>query len=221
MLHMNNVGLFDGLFIMQDEESKTLWNHITGEAVYGPHVGRSLGPVGNQLQMNVSEALELDPQMQVAISDRPYVGGRAGTPGQGSLSDDAQLMSFFVETLGDEDNRRPRMDMGLGIWTGGTSRYYPVEDIRAHGGALIDQLDGRNLLVFIERRSATPTAIYTDAKTATVDGNEIYLDSGSVVRAGILYDADGNQLERELPQQIFTRWYGYVLTFPDADVYGE
>lgn len=218
---MNNVGLFDGLFIMQDEESKTLWNHITGEAVYGPHVGRSLGPVGNQLQMNVSEALELDPQMLVAISDRPYVGGRAGTPGQGSLSDDAQLMSFFVETLGDEDNRRPRMDMGLGIWTEGTSRYYPVEDIRAQGGALIDEFDGRNLLVFIERRSATPTAIYIDAQTATVDGNEIVLDSGLVVRAGILYDADGNQLERELPQQIFTRWYGYVLTFPDAGVYGE
>ena len=41
--HFENVGIYDGLFVMQDVESKTLWNHITGEALYGPHVGRSLG----------------------------------------------------------------------------------------------------------------------------------------------------------------------------------
>ena len=218
---MSNVGLYDGLFVMQDEESKTLWNHITGEALYGPHVGRSLGPVGNVLQTNVQEALELDPQMQVAISDRPYIGGPAGTPGQGALSEDARLMDFFVETLGDEDTRRPRMDMGLGIWTNGTSRYYPMEEIRARDGAFIDQVDGRNVLIFIERRSATPTALFVNAETATVDGNEVLLGSGAVVRSGILYDAAGDKLERELPQQIFTRWYGYVLTFPGAEVYGQ
>lgn len=217
---MNNVGLYDGLFVMQDEESKTLWNHITGEAMYGPHVGRSLGPVGNMLQMNVQEALELDPDMQVAISDRPY-SGRYDQAGGGFLSEEAQLQGFFVETLGEEDTRRPRMDMGLGVWTGGTQRYYPMEEIRARDGAFIDRLDGRNVLVFIERRSATPTALFVNAETATADGNEVRLDSGQVVRGGILYDADGNKLERELPQQTFTRWYGYVLTFPETEVYGQ
>lgn len=217
---MNNVGLYDGLFVMQDEESKTLWNHITGEAMYGPHVGRSLGPIGNVLQMNVQEALELDPDMQVAISDRPY-SGRYDQTGGGFLSEDAELQGFFVETLGKEDTRRPRMDMGLGIWTGDTQRYYPMDEIRAQGGAFIDQLDGRNVLVFIERRSATPTALFVDAQTATVEGDAVHLDSGQVVRAGVLYGADGGQLQRELPQQIFTRWYGYVLTFREAEVYGQ
>ena len=42
-----------------------------------------------------------------------------------------------------------------------------------------------------------------------------------MVRAGVLYDADGERLERDMPQQIFTRWYGYVLTFPEAEVYGQ
>ena len=41
-LHFDNVGLYDALFVMQDVESKTLWNHITGEALYGPHVGGGL-----------------------------------------------------------------------------------------------------------------------------------------------------------------------------------
>jgi hypothetical protein len=96
-----------------------------------------------------------------------------------------------------------------------------MEDIRASGGAFIDQVDGRNVLVFIERRSATPMALFVDARTATVDGNEVVLDSGVFIRSGMLYDANGMQLERELPQQIFTRWYGYVLTFPEAEVYGQ
>jgi hypothetical protein len=96
-----------------------------------------------------------------------------------------------------------------------------METLRALDGAFIDQVDGRNLLVFLERRSMTPTAIYVDADAATVDGSDVILSSGQVVRAGILYDADGNQLERELPQQTFTRWYGYILTFPEAEVYGQ
>ena len=57
MPRFNNVGLYDALFVMQDETSKTLWNHITGEAMYGPHVGRTLGPVGNMLQMSVEQAI--------------------------------------------------------------------------------------------------------------------------------------------------------------------
>jgi len=53
MGHFDNVGLYDGLFVMQDRETRTLWNHITGEALYGPMVGRTLGPLGNVVQMTV------------------------------------------------------------------------------------------------------------------------------------------------------------------------
>jgi hypothetical protein len=112
MHHFNNVGLYDALFVMQDTESKTLWSHITGEALYGPLVGRTLGPIGNVLQTNVQQALEADQKTQVAISDRPYfVAGKAvgGTVGPGgprnNLLPDAQLEDFFVNTLRKEDNR--------------------------------------------------------------------------------------------------------------------
>ena len=73
--HFNNVGLYDAVFVMQDTETKTLWNHITGEAIYGPLVGHNLGPVRNLLQMNVKQALAMDPKMRIAISDRIYFAG--------------------------------------------------------------------------------------------------------------------------------------------------
>ena len=33
-----------------------------------------------------------------------------------------------------------------------------------------------------------------------------------------LFDADGNRVNAEQPQQIFTRWYGFSLTFPETEV---
>src|SRR5579863_7583042 len=135
MHHFNNVGLYDALFVMQDTESKTLWRHIDGQALYGPMVGHALDPVTNLLQMNVQQALAGDPKTRVAISDRPYTAGgkqfgrSAGIPGgggRGAPAENAQLSSMFSQTLGTEDTRRPRMELGLGIWTAKTHRYYPV-----------------------------------------------------------------------------------------------
>ena len=71
MAHFDNVGLYNALFVMQDQETKTLWNHITGEALYGPMVGTSIGPVGNLFQLSVEQALVREPSMPIAISDQP------------------------------------------------------------------------------------------------------------------------------------------------------
>lgn len=242
MHHFNNVGLYDALFIMQDEETKTLWNHITGEALYGPMVGRTLGPLTNLLQMNVKQALDVDPAMQIAISDRAYLaggrqfgsaggfgpargagprGGATTGPRPGPGNPNAQLSPMFVQTLGKEDTRRPRMDMGLGVWTGTSRRYYPMDRIRERGEAFIDQIDGRNALIYIEPETATPAAVFVDSRNAKLQKNEVRLDDGAVIRSGVLLDRKGNRQEVRRPQQIFTRWYGFALTFPDSEVFGQ
>jgi hypothetical protein len=260
MHHFNNVGLYDGLFVMQDTETKTLWNHITGEAMYGPLVGKTLGPLTNLLQMTAKQALEMDAKTHVAISDRMYFAGgkqfgaasgfgrgrigagagrtggaggpgpaRAGGPGRGfgprpaPGDPNARLSEMFIQTLGKEDTRRPRMDMGLGIWTDRIRRYYPIDRIRKEGEAFIDQLEGRNVLVYVEPESNTPAAIFVDTavKSAKREGKEIRLDTGASVRSGVLRDRQGREQGVERPQQIFTRWYGFALTFPGPEVFGQ
>lgn len=227
------VGLYNALFVMQDAETKTLWNHITGEAVYGPLVGRTLGPIRNLLQMNVKQALEMDAKTEIAISDRMYfAGGRQfGTasglgPGgetgpRGSPNPNATLNDRFVATIAKEDLRRPRMELGLGVWTGTTRRYYPVERIREHGRAFIDRLDGRKVLIYIDSETNNPAAMFVSAARAKMQDKEILLDNGAVVRSGVLFDRAGKRLAMERPQQIFTRWYGFALTFPGCKVFGE
>jgi hypothetical protein len=252
------VGLYDGVMVMQDVETKTIWHHITGEALYGPLVGRTLGPVGNLLHMNVRQVLARNRQAQIAISDRVYVargrqlGFLSGVgPGTGALSlpsdwrrdlrlaqaageplpgkleaprgPDAQatLHEMFAVTLGAEDMRRPRMELGLGIWTGTTSRFYPMARIREDGGAFIDTLDGRRVLVYIDPGTSTPTALFVDSRQAELKKRRIQLDNGHYVEDGVLIGPRGQRLPEERPRQLFTRWYGFALTFPDSEVFGQ
>lgn len=239
MHHFDNVGLYDALFVMQDQETKTLWNHISGEALYGPLVGRTLGPVGNFLQMSVEQALLREPMTSVAISDSPYfvngqpfgrdgpiAGGRgrgrgAGGGGRLELDDpNASLRAGFIDTLGTEDTRLERMEMGLGVVIEDTVRFYPMNVIRERG-ALVDTVDGRNVLIFIDQSTFTPAALFVDASSATLEDREIHLDTGGVVRMGALFDAAGDQVDARRPQQLFSRWYGFALTFPGPQIFGQ
>lgn len=237
--HFTNAGLYNGLFTLYDAETHTLWNHVTGEAEYGPLVGRTLGPPGNQLQMNVKQALEQDPKTEIAISDRVYfAGGKqfgtaggigagrgrgqgAANQGPGGPNPDAVMSDRFVGTLGTEDQRRPRMELGLGVWTATTRRYYPVARIREHGGAFLDRLDGWAVLIYIDPESNTPAALFVKAASAKMQDKDVVLDNGSAVRSGVFMDREGKRLAMDRPQQIFTRWYGFALTFPGGEVFGQ
>jgi len=173
--------------------------------------------------------------MRVAISDRAYFvsgrqlgtapglgGGRGPAPGGGHrVSPDATLSDMFIATLGREDTRRPRMDLGLGIWTERTRRYYPMERIRERSEAFIDRIDGRRVVVYVDPETFTPAAIYVDAGSARLQGKDVRLDSGHIVRSGILLNARGQRQPAERPQQVFTRWYGFALTFPGAEVFAQ
>ena len=213
-------GIYDGLFMMKDLETGTLWNHITGEAMHGPLAGRRLTG-SNLLQANVKEALAMDAEMHVAISDRPITTRAGGRVGSGPFNPNADLNDKFKGSLGVEDTRRPRMDIGLGIWTSGTRRYYPMERIRERGGALLDQVDGRTLLVYIEPESSTPVALFVNATGLQWDQRKLRLDTGDVLGAGVIVNRSGNRRTPERPSQLFTRWYGFSLTFPGCEVFGN
>ena len=61
-------GLYDGLFLMRDEETGTFWDHLTGEAVYGPQVGTVL-EIANLLHSRADQVLANDPGALIALSD--------------------------------------------------------------------------------------------------------------------------------------------------------
>ena len=193
---------------------------MTGEALYGPHAGDKMA-VSNLLQMNVSQALEMDPEMSIAISDHPFRGSMGARLNADWDPDDpdAQLNRVFVATLGEEDTRLDRMEMGLGVWRDELRRYYPVSVIRENGNYLFDEVQGQQLLVFLDPLTSTPTAIYWDSDDVTVDGRDILLGDGHAIRNGQVFSESGDRVDVERPQQMFTRWYGFSLTFPDPEIF--
>ncbi len=214
--HFRARGLYDGLSLLGDEETGSLWNHITGESVHGTLRGESL-PVFNLLHTNVEQTLKAHPDIEVAISERP-VRGRGGmmAPGSGRTR---QLRPGFRATIAEEDTRRPTMELGLGIWVGSEQRYYPMELVGELGGAALDKLDGRSVVVYMEPESFTLAALYADASSVTPTDAGLDLGGVGVLRGGVLYDSNGQRREIERPLQLFTRWYGFALTFPGTTIY--
>ena len=51
-----------------------------------------------------------------------------------------------------------------------------------------------------------------------LEGREFVLSDGYRIQNGQLKTELGEQVNIEQPQQIFTRWYGFALTFPETEV---
>ena len=213
-------GLYDGLFLMMDDETSTFWDHMTGEAVYGPLTGASL-EVDNIFQTTVAQALEEDPDAMVALSDRVlWEEERLGLRGLVS-SMGSKLSRMFQSTVKEEDGRRPTMDLGMGLWEGESSRYYPYETVVESDNAVIDHFQGRRVLVFLDPSAYSLSAFYVEADGYEWDGEVLRLTDGSYIEGGVMRGADGRRMEASRPLQIFTRWYGFSLTFPGTEIYGE
>ena len=180
-----------------------------------PLAGTKL-PLCTLLHSTVEQSLAADPDIRVAISEREIRD--EWSPRTQPTS---RLSRFFQKTMGREDDRVDRMDIGIGIWTDPTHRYYSMVDIDANDKVIIDEMDGRRVLIYVTPMSNAPVAVFTDATSFSWEGDEIHLDTGEVVRQGTVYDANGERVAVERPLQTFTRWYGFSLTFPRAEVYGR
>ena len=204
--------------MLGDEETGSIWNHITGRAVYGPLEGYTL-PTFNLLHMTAEQALDRYPGLSVAISDRP-VRGRRGF--FGSLLERVPVLGAgFRSTIVKEDTRLPTMDIGLGVWTESEARYYQMEAIQTAGGALIDEFDGRRLVVYVEPGVYSRDAFFTERETVSVEDSRLRVGEELVLESGVLRDASGDRLEMDRPLQLFSRWYGFALTFPGTTIYGR
>jgi len=215
--HFESRGLYDGVSLLWDEETESLWHHISGEALAGPMKGSRL-PIFNLLQMTAKMALEAHPDLEIAISDRPIRGG--GT--RRSVDSERELNKFFKGTIAKEDDRRPTMEIGVGLWNDEVRVYYPVSAIRDADGVLIDDMGGgHRVAIYLDPETGTPLAFYTTAESARWEGDELHFDDSTMLRDGVLLDADGKRVEVTRPLQLFTRWYGWALMHPDTRIRGD
>lgn len=219
VLEFYGVGYYDAMTLLADQQTGSYWDHLTGECVYGTLEGTQLRQVSTMNHSSAGQVNTLYPDAQFVVT--------ALTPDKAQFEQFAETLrvardpQWFPQIMGSletDDTRLPRFEMGLGVWSSGTARFYPFRALHASDNLLFDDFDGRRLLVYTDPESTNPAALFTDAASAEWRGEVLALNNGQVIQNGGLRQR-GELLPMERPLQLFQRWYSFSITFPGCDVY--
>ncbi|MCB0001840.1 MAG: DUF3179 domain-containing protein, partial [Anaerolineae bacterium] len=184
-------GLANGLAVMRDEETKSLWDHITGECFDGPLAGRRLDFWQVHIT-NVAAEVAAHPDTILLKSGhqslrgsimRMFLGKRMRYTNEGTM-----LAPNFRSTMHQQiDPRLPEGEQGLGLTKElNQGKFYPVKLIPS-GGEIEDEWLGRRVRITRNEIDGVPFAMWADTG--------------------------------EAPMQLLSRWYGFSFTYPDCEIY--
>ncbi|MEL6149562.1 MAG: DUF3179 domain-containing (seleno)protein, partial [Chloroflexota bacterium] len=220
--HFGCYGFHQGMAVLSDVETQSRWNHITGHCVYGEKKGYKLERIGDIRHTTVGELINTDPDTLISFpvfnTEETETANRWNNNyrSQHPAWSDGLLGTFAVR-----DERLPRFDMGVGVWTGNTARYYRVLTLNAQNNAIVDTIDGRNVVVYYDEETGFPSAFYTDATAAEwVPGIGMRLNNGTTYKNGVIRSG-AQKITPERPRFQNIRWYGFSYLFPDCEIYGE
>lgn len=151
------IGFTNGLATLADRETRTRWDHITGEAFDGPLTGYQLdvfpvhmttvaAALHEHLDITISLSTYRSLQRKLAQQLYPhFIHGKVWLPG------------FFYASMSKPiDPRLEKLAQGLGVIVGKKAKYYPLNCIPKEG--IQDQWLGRILCIKPEAISGVPVA---------------------------------------------------------------
>ena len=225
-LSFEEIGIYNGVFVMLDRQTESLWSHYTGEAMDGEMVGATLEWVAIE-RMQWKRALEQVPELLVPrkkeMTFRP-AGPRAKRDRLGNV-----LPPGFSGTLPKDMNRSLDMHTyGLGVAVKSSHRFYRL-DILLEDKVINDVIDGVPVVVMLQD-GGEAAAVYSrcldgmelEFLPTMVDGHPALLEKSS--RAVWLSNGThhagefaGKQLNPV--RSLVTDWYGWAASFPNTSVY--
>jgi Protein of unknown function (DUF3179) len=152
--HFSAGGLYNGLVLLIDDETRTYWDHITGEAVHGDLQGATLANWPIEMT-NAQTALKNDPKLLLHRS-KPTLLGRLMVWGHRLFP--RKMPPNFRGTMGQPDDRQPEMEIGLGVVANGVRRFYPKRSINE---GIHDEINGRAIHIRIGE-DFVPVATWDD-----------------------------------------------------------
>jgi hypothetical protein len=142
--HFSAGGLYNGLVLLTDDETRSYWDHITGRAVHGALAGKGLAAWPLEYT-TVEVALDRDPALQVSLSNPSLKAKAFGVlAARKTIGSRGFFPPGFRGTMGTRDERLDEHDQGLGVVVEGEARFYPSSKI---GPGVDDEWGGRVLHV--------------------------------------------------------------------------
>lgn len=217
-------GLYNGLFVMRDRQTGSVWTHYDGSILKGPLAGQGVKleilPAyhttwGDWRTANPNTlVLDWYPDFADDYPQGRFEIGRAG------------LGPKFQQTLLNWDDRLPENELVLGVNHYGEQRAYVLGEMGTGPMVITDELGGDRLAIFSD-----PDDLYALAFVAALDGVvlELSVEAG-VIRDqnGVAWDLSGHALGgdyagRQLPfaTSFVSEWYGWSAYFPETSIYGR
>ncbi len=155
----------NGLAVMTDEETWSLWDHITGEAFEGPLSGLHLDVWPISLT-NVAAANQKYPGIVVIRSQ--YQSPKKSlfkVMHRRSISSGGFLPPMFRRSMAKKaDERFDKMARGLGVIVAQEGKFYPI-DLLPKGGVVEDTFKGRVLQIERNAVDGVPFARWKDSES--------------------------------------------------------
>jgi hypothetical protein len=156
--HFSAGGLFNGLVLLIDDETRTYWDHITGEAVHGPMKGAAM-EVFSINMTNLEAALKDDPQMTLSRKPVHLFARIFGFIHRNAFRHGGFLPPRFRGTMGEEDKRLPRMAHGVGVVIGDGARFFTMDQMK---NPISLDWGGRQMNLCLSPVDKVPAAIWED-----------------------------------------------------------
>ncbi len=215
-------GLYNGLFVMADRQTGSVWTHYDGSILNGPLAGAGLSlelrPIihttWSEWQEAYPDTTVLDWYPEYELRYRSIEPGRAGLGPQ------------FQATVLNWDDRLPENELVLGVNLGADFRAYVLSEFGSGLQVLGDELGGIPIAVFLE-----PDINFGLAFLPLVDGEllELAVEGGQIIDSGgTMWDISGKatsgpraRSQLEFVTSFVTEWYGWAAYHPQTSIFGR
>lgn len=221
--------LWRDALLMYDHQTRSLWSHITGEAVQGTLKGKQLKVLAampqiawNTWRQNYPNTKVLSVQFDLRHPERRMEERRTDSYARYHASPEPGVSGMRYA-----DNRLRNKDLVVGIQLEQHYRAYPFE-VFEHRLVINDEIDGTPVLVFHEK-SSNATSVFLrmlDGKPLNFEHHKGYFakdTSGTTwnLITGTATEGEFKDKKLERLPSINVYWYAWARYHPETTIYGR
>jgi len=222
-------GIWQGVAVLYDHQTKSLWMHLTGECFAGKLKGRTLKRLGTGRHTNWTDWRRHHAATDVLAPDPRYVGrkdDRGYFARAGCRSGSTYFPDYFLGTIQHRDARLRRHDLVYGVVAGGRARAYPFLDLMLTEGVVEETFGGLEVTVWYDRRTRSAAAF--DRKrgekrlTFRVRPDGLREDLQTRSRwnmEGICVDGPSKGARLVSLRGVMAEWYGWAAHQPATELW--
>lgn len=213
---------------MYDHQTRSLWSHITGEAIQGPLSGKQLKPLASMPQIAWKTWQLNYPETQVLSV--PTGGGMREGRNQDVYADYHASQRAGVSGMKYTDNRLPNKSLVIGVQApakGGNTQFraYPLTHF-TETAIINDTLGGVPLLIFHDKTSLATAVFIRDVagevRTFSQKDRHFAEDNtrtrwNLITGEAVSGKDKGNRLERLPAVNIY--WFAWARYYPETSIY--